>query len=209
LAGAVLFPRAQFALRYVGLALVVALVAGCGSGRSSSSSAASDSTRLWFSPNGEALNGGPNGRLTCEQALTGWFDRADSGHDGGVTLDEFLADARRQFAVMDLDGDGRITPAELAAYRRPFLESLRRGVVARPPETPNNLVQNDVLKPLSTGPQRIEDASDPVMVADANLRNYVSLSDFLAYAQRNFADINTSHNGRLSRAEALVPCNRD
>ena len=50
-------------------------------------------------------------------ALAGWFDRVGSGKAGTIDLAAFLADASRQFAAMDINHDGQLTPDELARYR--------------------------------------------------------------------------------------------
>src|ERR1700722_6318414 len=69
-----------------------------------------------FSPNGEPLSGGPLGHPPCAEAIGRWFDRVDTNHDGAISLEEYLADACRQFAAMDLDHEGVVTPAELSQY---------------------------------------------------------------------------------------------
>lgn len=151
---------------------------------------------LIYSPNGEPLSGGPLGRPSCKQAMSGWFDRVDANHVGHIDLDQYLADARRQFAAMDLDKDGLITPAELTAYRAPYAvlspeERDRSGGGSR--SRPNSAdIRNDRV--------------DPVMIADVNLRNQVSLADFLAYANRRFNQLNVKHDGVLRREETLAAC---
>jgi hypothetical protein len=70
-----------------------------------------------YSPNGEPLSGGSLGHPSCQEALGGWFDRVDAEKAGTIDLAAFLADASRQFAAMDIDHNGQITPDELARYR--------------------------------------------------------------------------------------------
>jgi hypothetical protein len=72
------------------------------------------------SPNAEPLTGGALGWKRCEEALDEWAVRVDPAHRGIVSRQDFLADARAQFARMDGDGDGFITADELSAYRAPF-----------------------------------------------------------------------------------------
>jgi hypothetical protein len=166
-----------------------------------------------YSPNGEPLSGGPLGPSTCEDAMARWFDRVDANHDGAISWDEFVADARRQFAVMDLDKDGVIVPAELAQYRAPYLPGPARE--ARQGEARS--ATDDTEKRQrergrgdrgegSDGGSVAIDQPDPVMLADVNLRNHVSLADFIAYAARNFANLDTGPKGHLDKADLVRLC---
>jgi hypothetical protein len=148
-----------------------------------------------YSPNGEPLSGGRLGEPSCEQALGGWFGRL-AGGAGAIDENAFLADARRQFAAMDLDKSGALTPAELAQYRAPYINANAR----------RRRDYEDERRDAERGPPPEEDVEDPVMVADTGLHNRVTLDDFLAYAQRNFAALDTNHDGRLERAEVLATC---
>jgi Ca2+-binding EF-hand superfamily protein len=193
--------------------LLAALGACGGDGhRHAHSNDAASSDRL-YSPNGEALSGGPLGHPSCQNALSGWFDRVDGDHDGSIDRDEYLADARRQFGVMDLDKDGVITPAELAQYRAPFEGGT--ATLSNEPETSLQTEQGNEsagrrshhrAAPQDQGGGDAGDRPDPVMLADVNLRNKVSLADFLTYAQRKFTQLDTNHDGRLSKAEVLTLC---
>ena len=48
--------------------------------------------------------------------LADWFAVADRNHDGRVSLDEMLKDAARFFKTLDTDGNGVISPIEMAHY---------------------------------------------------------------------------------------------
>jgi len=145
-----------------------------------------------FSPNGEPMTGGPRGYPPCEQALAHWFADADLDHNGRLTRDEFLADARRQFKVMDLDGSGEITPAELAEYRAPFATPPKGAPSLLPADAPAGAIPR---RPLA-GP--ISDRlNDPVMIADTELRFRVSLPAFLISADRQFIRLGTSQGAPL------------
>jgi hypothetical protein len=64
--------------------------------------------RLFVSPSGEPFRG--------EGGLGRWFAQADADHDGAITLEEFRADARHSFKVLDVNGDGVIDGIELQHY---------------------------------------------------------------------------------------------
>ncbi len=114
---------------------------------------------LFYSPNGEPLNGGPLDHPSCETAMAGWFGRVDANHDGRIDRNEFLADARAQFARMDVEHFGYLTSEELDRYRAPYRKGTRM-----PP-----------------GGGR-----DPVMSADADLDFKVTPEEFMAQASETF-----------------------
>jgi hypothetical protein len=151
-----------------------------------------------YSPNGEPLSGGPLGRPACKDALSGWFDRVDAKHAGRIDRETYLADTRRQFAAMDLEKNGLIDPAELAAYRAPYAVVVPAEPKPRPGQSTHSRPDGGATR---------SDQADPVMIADVNLRNQVSLDDFLAYENRKFTELNTSHDGLLRREEVLAMCN--
>ncbi len=47
-----------------------------------------------------------------------WFKAADTNHDGKLDKAEFLADAAAFFKIIDRNGDGVITPLEVAFYEQ-------------------------------------------------------------------------------------------
>jgi hypothetical protein len=198
------------------IVLLAALPAlgGCSSHRADPAlSAARRQSQLIYSPNGEPLSGGALGAPSCIDAMSGWFERVDANHDGVIDRDEFLADSRRQFAVMDLDKDGVVTPGELGQYRQPFLSTATRLVAAAgtPPAGEGARRERGGQGQPRRGTNDSDDAvpqdrPDPVMLADVNLRNRVTLADFMAYESRNFADLDRRRNGRLDKAEITRSC---
>ena len=152
--------------------------------------------RTVYSPNGEVLNGGPLGRPTCEEALTGWLNRIDTNHDGRISLEEFLADGRKQFAIMDIDHDGLITPSELDRYRATYKtadDERSTGNTDRRRDPARNSITD------SSQP-------DPVMASDVRLRNQVSLQDYLVHAEKVFATMDRKRDGFITRDETLATC---
>jgi len=156
-----------------------------------------------YSPNGEPLSGGPLGEPSCEDAMRRWFAKADADHDGTVDVAEFLADARRLFAAMDLDRSGVLTPSVLSHYRAPYLAERAR---EEPPEESERERAGRLER--EREPPIGKDRADPVMIADVNLRNRVTLDDFLALARRTFAGLDRNKDGRLGSDEALASCKR-
>ena len=163
-----------------------------------------------FSPNGEPLSGGPLGDPSCADAMRTWLARVDTNHVGAIDLNEFLADARRQFAAMDLEKSGVLTPPVLAQYRAPYSTT-------QPGERAEEEDQDDEQRRRSrrglimgdsddNGPPPTLERADPVMIADVSLRNRVTLDEFLAYERGNFASLDGNHDGRLDRDELVATC---
>ncbi len=134
---------------------------------------------LLYSPNGEALTGGPLGQPSCQLAMEYWLDRADTNHDGGLDRDEFIADARAQFARMDADKLGYLTSDALERYREPYRQSGR-------------VVQSS--------------GTDPVMSADTNFDMKVTQEEFLKQAGETFSRLDANHNGTLAKDELPPLC---
>jgi hypothetical protein len=64
-----------------------------------------------------------------------WFDRADTDHDGRLTLAEFRADSDRFFTVLDKDRSGEIDPQEMSDYENvvaPEIKLYQRGQDKKP-----------------------------------------------------------------------------
>jgi hypothetical protein len=72
--------------------------------------------RLFISPSGEPFHG--------DGGLGRWFAQADTDHDGAITLEEFRADARHSFKVLDVNGDGVIDGLELQHYEHDIVPEI-------------------------------------------------------------------------------------
>jgi hypothetical protein len=89
-------------------ALLLLTLSACASGEPKGRPGGPPPIRLFVSPSGEPFRG--------EGGLGRWFAQADADHDGGITLEEFRADARHSFKVLDVNGDGVIDGIELQHY---------------------------------------------------------------------------------------------
>jgi len=201
-------------MRIVAAAMAVllsTLLVSCDSRRGDSSRGEAPARPL-YSPNGEPLIGGPLGHSPCEQAIARWFDRLDADRKGAIDLDQYLADARRQFAAMDLNRDGLITAEVLARYRAPYEPASRTDQTTtgtRSVENASRAGPGQHRQPRASGEdggQFAEDEPDPVMAADVTLQFKVTLANFLDYERRKFAELNGKHDGRLTKVEVLTVC---
>ncbi len=168
-----------------------------------------NATRKIWSPNGEPLNGGSLGHPACRDALGAWFDRVDTNHDGILDFDEYMADAKRQFAAMNLNKDGMLTPAELADYRAPFGPAPGFAPLSEAIPRKKSGDEDSAESRRRSGKGNIGgDLPDPVMLADTKQRNVVSLGDFLAYEKTHFAELDVNHDGKVQKAEVLQDCDQ-
>jgi Ca2+-binding EF-hand superfamily protein len=174
-----------------------------------------------FSPNGEPLVGAP-WPGDCKDALGVWFDRIDTDHDGRLTLVELLADAQRQFKLMDLRHDGKVTAEELSTYRQKVMGG-KYGVYStrdadradeewddvpnggrdvagsrRRDDRPSPRI--DAFAAMST------DEPDPVMSADTDLDGSVTWDEFRVLVAQNFADLDKKHAGSITKDDVQTLC---
>jgi hypothetical protein len=200
--------------------LTMAMLAGCNSDK--------QPPRPTFSPNGEPLIGGawPD---KCEDALGLWFDRLDVNRRGALTLAELTADAQRQFQLMDLRHDGKVTAEELSKYRlsvmgghylsvsTPGQHSLfdRRNRDEDEPGdrldgTPGRRERGDDedRKRTDAFAALVSDQPDPVMSADTDLDGSVTWQEFRLLVSQNFADFDLDHKGAITKAEVQTMCGR-
>lgn len=78
---------------------------------------------LFVSPCGEPFRAPPGDPYPVGR----WFAAADANHDGRLDRAEFVADAMRFFATLDLDGDGYIDGRELRRYEHDIVPEMLRG----------------------------------------------------------------------------------
>ena len=194
-------------------ALAGCLLAGCSDDAKKSHRAEQASlSRMLYSPNGEPLNGGNLGRPTCAVALSGWFDRVDSNHDGTISREEFITDAQAQFQRMDTDHNNYLVSEEIERFRQPYRQQVS---VESAPAKPHAPSQEGGRHGHTKGGHKEEDheqddagdnTADPVMSADTNLDFKVTQDEFIAYSQKQFLTLNATHDGKLSRDEVLARC---
>ena len=196
-------------LRTAAFSLVACVVACSGPQKS-----APPRATLLFSPNGEPITGGPLGYRPCAEAMGGWYDRLAAKSGGSVNREAFLADARAQFAKMDLDHDGWITPAELSQVRAPYMPPPEPYREERP--SPGNAGgpnggpgggPNGGLGGGSRSPTRISSLQeDPVMSADIGPKFKVSQDELLAQSGDVFTRLDKTRKGFLTREDVIASC---
>jgi hypothetical protein len=178
---------------------------------------------VFISPSGEPFRAAPGQPYPVDD----WFNRADTNHDGALSLDEFVADAESFFRKLDANHDGVIDGFELTDYEQKVApEILPRvgGLTARdipplPRERPENgripepqeqqeQPQREPEEKRHSGPPVVGAAvfglirePEPVAAADADFDGKITLAEMTAAARRRFAELDLDHDGRLTRAE--------
>jgi len=193
--------------------LAALILAGCGSGHDKKPSG--PPTYMLYSPNGEPLNGGELGRPTCQQAMSGWFDRLSAVNNGYISREVFLNDAQAQFQRMDIDHNGYIVSEELDRFREPYRQQqpARKQDAEDSGESQGGQGKHKRENKGSSGGKSngsqsdpTLSMSDPVMSADMNLDFKVTPQEFLKQAEENFARLDANHDGMLDSTEILATC---
>lgn len=178
---------------------------------------------VFISPAGEPFRAAPGQPYPVDV----WFARADSNHDGALSLDEFVADAASFFHKLDVNGDGVIDGFEITNYEQKIAPDILPrigGLTARdipplPTQDPEEQRRRDAAqqaeqqyeqkaRPGRGGPV-YEGAAvfglirepEPVAAADADFDGKVTLKEMTAAAKRRFAELDLNHDGMLARAE--------
>lgn len=167
--------------------------------------------QLFISPAGEPFRAPPG----APYPVKAWFDGADADHDGALSRDEFVADALRFFAVVDVDKNGVIDGFEVSNYETRIAPeivggaapgAMRRGPMGqgpggdgggdaprrRPQQT--NVLQGAALFGLIAEPE-------PVMASDGNFDRRITKDEATKAAKTRFALLDTDKDGRLKLQE--------
>ena len=165
--------------------------------------------QLFISPSGEPFREPGDG-------MAAWIARADTNHDGAVSLEEFRADAQRAFKLYDANGDGRIDGFEIGAYENELVPEITaltmdgapgggagRGFFGRrkgggPPQPAGAGRDGAAGYSLLNEPQ-------PVANADANLDGRVSAQEWAQATARSFARLDVGKTGLLTHDSLRPP----
>jgi len=123
------------------------------------------------------------------------FAMLDADGDGRVTLAEVRQHAARMFAHIDTDGDGRATLADFeAAHRKMRAGHGMRGGHDGPPPPPGAGEHRGPPPGGHRGPP-------PPEALDSNKDGVVTLAEFTAGIERHFASADSNGDGAVTRDE--------
>jgi Ca2+-binding EF-hand superfamily protein len=124
------------------------------------------------------IAGSPDAVARIDRRVESIVKHLDTAGNGYVTKDEFLAAAESRFARMDGNGDGKLTPDELASPHGPH----------------GNMPDKTGAGHASFGQKRFDQF-------DTNHDGVVTKDEFLAEAAAKFAQFDTAGNGKVTAAE--------
>lgn len=158
--------------------------------------------QLFIGPMGEPFRAGPD----APYPVADWFAKVDRDHDGKVTRAEFVADAERFFALLDVDKDGEIIPDEVTRYERDIAPEIRLYVgTSRPGEWPGKRKKKAkgapvYGEPLGAGRWSLLNIAQPVISADEDFNRGITLAEFRSAASQRFTMLDTANAGALTLA---------
>ncbi len=153
-----------------------------------------------------------------------WFEAADQGHKGYLTLADFKADAARFFKVVDENGDGVIDGFEVGDYETK--------IAPESCQVQDRLAAQDVLtdqelRKAGAGKRKVDEGGDvrqarhgkltdamsgaaqygllaepePVRGSDGNLDFRITKDEWMDAARRRFDELDKKHDGKLTLQE--------
>ena len=178
--------------------------------------------QLFISPSGEPFRARPG----VPYPVADWFERANKAHDGKLTRAEFAADAEAFFAKLDTNHDGVIDGFENQDYEQkvapeilPSVGRLNAVDAGYGPDAPG--IGREAGTPRRHGggyqgggggrrsgqvyegasPYSLINEPQPVMGADADFDQRITLAEFRKAANERFDLLDKKHQGYLALAD--------
>lgn len=127
----------------------------------------------------------PAAPATRPTRSNGGVMRYDANKDGAVTIEEWKTGQQARFKRLDANGDGKLSQDEL---------------FARAPAVGNSVLPTD---------RQTSRQSSYFLLLDADKDGFVTLTEFMAGADRNFMRCDLDRNGRIDTAECRQALQRN
>ncbi|HEY5412511.1 MAG TPA: hypothetical protein VIJ94_17465 [Caulobacteraceae bacterium] len=169
--------------------LIAALVLGAAGAAAAQQQPQPVYTQLFVSPMGEPF------RATDAQPYpsAAWFAGADANHDGVISREEFRADAQRFFKLLDVNGDGKLSDAEMHRYEVVVApEIVAASIDTSLDEATDKDFKGDTKQTSLSAVRQgasfygLIDTPEPVRASDADFNQKVTLEEWMDAANRRF-----------------------
>ncbi len=158
---------------------------------------------LFMSPVGEPFRSAD----PAADNVAAWFAGADRDRDGALAVAELQQDSARFFAILDGDGNGELSMAEIARYENEVAPEVQVGLQMRSTGVGDwrgsrgRRILHYGKGVDGAGRYSFLNIPHPVMAADADLNRGVTSSEFERAAAERFTALDKDRDGRLVRAE--------
>lgn len=159
---------------------------------------------LFISPMGE-----PFRSPSRKDSLRAWFDGADTGRDGGLSLAEMRRDGERFYALLNTNKDRELDPDELRNYETRIVPEIRVGtsrfgMISSGGSNAANGKRDLARERRGAGVYGLLPTPNPVASADTNFNRGISPEEFARAARDRFTMLDANRDGQI-RFDELPP----
>ncbi|HVZ30111.1 MAG TPA: EF-hand domain-containing protein [Asticcacaulis sp.] len=164
---------------------------------------------VFFSPSGQPFRGQPGDPYP----IAAWFAQADTDKDGKISYDEYMADAKRFFNLLDVNHDGFVSSPENSNYENKVAPEILRidPRIDQPPRyhvddsdvvTDNDPRLRNYVKTVQGASQfSVLDEPQPVRAADKNFDFRISGDEWVNASEARFKTLDRNDDGFLTQDE--------
>ncbi len=160
---------------------------------------------LFISPSGQPFRS----RAGEPYPVVAWFEKTDANHDGKIDREEFKAEAKAFFDMMNVRKNGVIDDEIIALYEKKVVPEILTANVLQPgaASTTSGAYSSSDYKTQRQGAAQfgLINNAEPLRSADHSFRGLIRLPDMLAQADANFDILDEDHRGYLTLEDLPRP----
>jgi len=161
---------------------------------------------LFISPSGQPFRS----KAGEPYPVVAWFNKTDTNHDGKIDREEFRAEAKAFFDMMNLRKNGVIDDEIIDAYEKRVVPEIINANIQQPgvvsTDTPSYSSPTDYKTKRQGAAQfGLLNNAEPLRSADHSFRGLIQLKDMLAQADQNFDELDYDHKGYLTLEDLPRP----